>query len=78
MPDEHSLSEDPRFRSPEACDGALRAVSPCARTGLFTASWMTDALDFYGKPMAYGTNKNRVGMGCSAVPITSGMTILIQ
>lgn len=78
LPDEHSLSEDPRFRSPEACDGALRAVSPCARTGLFTASWMTDALDFYGKPMAYGTNKNRVGMGCSAVPITSGMTILIQ
>ena len=78
LADVHSISSDPRFRNPAALDGTLRAVSPCARTGLFSASWMTDALDFYGKPMAYGTNKNRVGMGCSAVPVASGLTIFIQ
>ena len=52
--------------------------SPCARKGLFDADWMAEALNFYGKPMAYGTNKNRVGMGCSAVPVASGLTIFIQ
>ena len=78
LTDEHSFSSDPLFRDPAACDGVLRTVSPCARKGLFDADWMAEALDFYGKPMAYGTNKNRVGMGCSAVPVASGLTIFIQ
>ena len=76
--DGHSISTDPMFKNPAACDGVLRTVSPCARKGLFAASWMTEALDFYGKPMAYGVRKNHVGIGCYAVPVASGLSIFIR
>lgn len=59
------IGAEPQFRNRAANDYRISSGSPCGKAGLYRGSWMENALDLAGKPLAHGTL--HAPLGCYGV-----------
>lgn len=75
--DEHSISSDPMFKKGNVWAGDITGLSPCVNAGCYSASWMSEATDYFGRPFAHGGRTKHVPIGCAS-PVTSGMVLHVK